>query len=33
MTVMANDFVPVQPYTTKVVTLGVSLALFVVDLY
>lgn len=25
MTVMANDFVPVKPYTTKVVTLGVGL--------
>jgi len=24
MTVIANDFVPVQPYTTQVVTLGVS---------
>ena len=24
MTVIANDFVPVQPYTTKVVTLGVG---------
>ena len=24
MTVMANDFVPVQPYSTDVVTLGVS---------
>ena len=24
MTVMANDFVPVRPYDTKVVTLGVS---------
>lgn len=23
MTVIANDFVPVQPYTTNVVTLGV----------
>ena len=24
MTVMANDFVPVQPYTTKIVTLGIG---------
>ena len=24
MTVIANDFVPVKPYTTNVVTLGVS---------
>jgi FtsP/CotA-like multicopper oxidase with cupredoxin domain len=24
MTVIANDFVPLQPYTTQVVTLGVS---------
>lgn len=24
MTVIANDFVPIQPYTTKVVTLGVG---------
>ena len=24
MTIMANDFVPIQPYTTKVVTLGVG---------
>jgi hypothetical protein len=24
MTVIANDFVPVQPYNTEVVTLGVS---------
>lgn len=25
LTVIANDFVPVQPYTTKVVTLGVKI--------
>jgi FtsP/CotA-like multicopper oxidase with cupredoxin domain len=29
MTVMANDFVPVKPYTTNVVTLGVRLTLSV----
>ena len=28
MTVMANDFVPIQPYNTTVVTLGVSILMF-----
>ena len=30
MTIFANDFVPIQPYTTSVVTLGVILTLSIV---